>query len=111
LQKHPQLSVIITPEPLVGWGVFVLYGKVSKFSTTFTLDISLDSAPYPINRVLRDHCQSKSESVFKILPLVYCVPMIIPYQMFIGFDHMSNDWKVEKVNYEIDIGSFLRLYL
>jgi hypothetical protein len=24
---------------------------------------------------------------------------------------MSNDWKVEEVNYEFGIGSFLRLYL
>jgi hypothetical protein len=59
----------------------VLCGNVSKLSVTFTLDISPDSAPYPISGVLRDHHQSKSESVSKILPLVRCVPIkhTIPY--------------------------------
>jgi hypothetical protein len=31
--------------------------------------------------------------------------------MFIGFDCMSNDWKVKKVNYEFGTGSCLRLCL
>jgi hypothetical protein len=39
----------------------VLSGKVSKFSITFTLDISPDYAPYSISRVLRDRRQSKSK--------------------------------------------------
>jgi hypothetical protein len=39
----------------------VLSEKVSKFSITFTLDISPDSAPYSISGVLRDHRQSKSK--------------------------------------------------
>jgi hypothetical protein len=86
----------------------VLSGKVSKFSITFTLVISHDSAPYPISRVLRDRHQPKSEAVFKILPLVHCVPMIITFSLFIGFEHTSNDWKVEKVKYEFGITSFLR---
>jgi hypothetical protein len=74
------------------------------------LDISPDSAPYPISGVLRDRRQSKSESVFKILPLVRCVPMSVT-SLFIRFESMSNDWKIEKVNYEFGIVSFLRLYL
>jgi hypothetical protein len=36
---------------------------------------------------------------------------IITSSLFIGFEHMSNDWKVEKVNYEFGIESSLRLYL
>jgi hypothetical protein len=86
----------------------VLYRKVSKLSITFILEISPNSAPYPISGVLRDHRQSKSESVIKILPLVCCVPTIITSSLFIGFEHASNDWKVEKVNYEFGITSFLR---
>jgi hypothetical protein len=54
---------------------------------------------------------SKSEYVFKILSLVHCVPIIITSSLFIRFERMSNDWKVEEVNYEFGIGSFLRLYL
>jgi hypothetical protein len=57
---------------------------------------------------LRDRRQSKSESVFKILPLVHCVSMIITSSLFLRFEHMSNEWKVEKVNYEFGITSFLR---
>jgi hypothetical protein len=34
--------------------------------------------------------------------------MIITSSLFIGFEHMCNEWKVEKVNYEFGIGSFLR---
>jgi hypothetical protein len=86
----------------------VLFGKVSKFSITFTLCISPDSAPYPIIGALWDRRQSESEAVFKILPLVHCVPMIITYSLFIGFEHMCKYWKVEKVIYEFDIASFLR---
>jgi hypothetical protein len=89
----------------------VLSGKVSKLSITFALYISPDSALYPIKGVLRDRRQSKSESVFKVLPLVRCVPMIITSSQFIGFEHMSNDSKVEKANYEFGVESFLRLYL
>jgi hypothetical protein len=69
----------------------VLYGKFSKFSDSFTLDISPDSAPYPMNGVLRDRHQSESESVSKILPLVLYVPTIITSSLFIGFEHTSND--------------------
>jgi hypothetical protein len=76
----------------------VLYGKVSNLSITFTLNISHDSAPYPISGVLRDHCQPKSKSIFKVFPLVHCVPTIITSSLFIGFERMSNDWKFEKVN-------------
>jgi hypothetical protein len=69
----------------------VLCGKVSKFSITFTLNISPDSALYPINSVLRDRRQSESESISKVLPLVRCVSMIITSSLFIGFEHTSND--------------------
>jgi hypothetical protein len=89
-------------------GIFVLYGKVSKFYITFTFDISLDSTPYPISGILRDRRQSKSESVIKVFPLVHCVPMIITSSLFIRFEYMSNEWKVENVNYEFGIASFLR---
>jgi hypothetical protein len=82
-----------------------------KLSTTFVLLISPDSAPNPVSRFLRDRHHSKSESAFKVLSLVYCVSMIITPFLFIGFEHMSNYWKVEKVSYEFGVGSFLRLYL
>jgi hypothetical protein len=85
----------------------VLSGKVSKFSITFTLDISLDFAPYLISGVLQDRHQPKSEAVFRILPLMCCVPMIITSSLFIRFDHTSNDWKVEKISYEFGIACFL----
>jgi hypothetical protein len=75
-------------------GVIVLSEKVPKFSITFTLDISPDSAPYLISGVLRDRCQSESKSVFKVLPLMHCVSMIITSSVFVGFGRMSNDWKV-----------------
>jgi hypothetical protein len=39
-----------------------LSGEVSKFSITFVLCIFPDSASYLASRVLRDRCQSKSES-------------------------------------------------
>jgi hypothetical protein len=85
----------------------VLYGKISKFSITFALDMPPDSAPYPISGVLRDRRQSKSEAVYKVLPLVRCVPTIITSSLFIRFEHMSNEWKFEKVNYKFGITSFL----
>jgi hypothetical protein len=37
----------------------MLSGKVSKFSFSFTLDISPDSALYSISGVLQNHRQSK----------------------------------------------------
>jgi hypothetical protein len=89
----------------------VLSGKASKLCITFTLDISPDSALCSISGVLRDRHQSKSESVFKVLPLVHCVPTIVTSFLFIRFEHTRNDWKVEKVSYEFGIASFLRLYL
>jgi hypothetical protein len=61
--------------------------------------------------VLRDHRQSESEFVFKFLPLVHCVPTIITSSLLIVFEHMSNEWKFENVNYEFGIVNFLRLYL
>jgi hypothetical protein len=57
---------------------------------------------------LRDRCQSKSEAVSKVLPLVHCVPTIITSSLFIGFECMSSEWKVEKVSYEFGIMSSLR---
>jgi hypothetical protein len=89
----------------------VFPGKVSKFSITFALDLSPVSAWYPIGGVLRDHRQSKSEAVSKILPLVHCVPTIITSSLFIRFERMSNDWKVTKVIYKFGIECFLRLCL
>jgi hypothetical protein len=86
----------------------VLSGKVSKFSITFLLGISPDSAPGSVSGVLRDHHQSKSESVSKVLPLVHCVPTIITSSLFIVLEHTSSAWKVEKFNYEFSITSFLR---
>jgi hypothetical protein len=35
--------------------------------------------------------------------------MIITSSMFIKFERMSNDMKVEKVIYEVGIGSFLEI--
>jgi hypothetical protein len=72
----------------------VLYGKVSKLSITLVLDISHDSAQYSISGVLRDRRQPKSEAVSMVLPLVRCVPMMITSSLFIGFEHVSNEWKV-----------------
>jgi hypothetical protein len=60
-------------------------------STTFVLFISPDSVPNSVRRILRDHHLSKSESVFKVLSLVHCVPMIITSSLFIRFERMSND--------------------
>jgi hypothetical protein len=86
----------------------VLSRNISKLSIMFVLFISPDSTPYPISRVLWDRRQPKSEVVFRILSLVCCVPTIITSSLFIGFEHTSDDWKVEKVNYEFGITSFLR---
>jgi hypothetical protein len=86
----------------------MLSGKVLKFSITFTFGISPNSASCSVSRVLRDHRQPKSEAIFKVHPLVHCIPTIITSSLFIRFEHMSNDWKVEKVKYEFGIASFLR---
>jgi hypothetical protein len=91
--------------------VSILSGNISKLSTTFVLFISPGSAPNSASRVLLDRHQSKSESVFKVLPLVHCVPTNITSSLFIRSERMSNDCKVEEVNYECGIGSFLRLFL
>jgi hypothetical protein len=72
----------------------VLYGKVLKFFITFILHIFPDSAPYSVSRVLRCRRQSKLDVVFKVLPLVHYVPMIITSSLFIGFERISNEWKV-----------------
>jgi hypothetical protein len=84
----------------------MLSGKDSKIAITLILCTSPDFVPYSASRVLRDRHQSKSEYVSKVLPLVHCVPTIITPFLFIGFEHMSNEWKFEKVNYEFGIGSF-----
>jgi hypothetical protein len=39
----------------------MLSGKVSKLSIPFTLDISPDSEPYSISRVLRDRHESQNK--------------------------------------------------
>jgi hypothetical protein len=39
---------------------------------------------------------------------VHWVPTIVTFSLFSRFEHMSEDWKVEKVNYEFGIASFLR---
>jgi hypothetical protein len=86
----------------------VISGNVTKFSITFTLDISPYSTPYQISGVLQDRRQSESESVIKASQLVHDVPMSITSSLFIGFECMSNRCKLEKVNYEFGITSFLR---
>jgi hypothetical protein len=104
----PQLSVTITPE-LGRMRVYLCFLKRSQnFPIAFTLGISPDSAPYPISGVLQDHRRSKSEAVFKILPLVHCVPTIITSSLFIGFERMSKEWKIQKAVYEFGMASFLR---
>jgi hypothetical protein len=35
----------------------------------------------------------------------------IASSLFIGFERMTNEWKVEEVNYEFSIVSFLRMQL
>ncbi len=86
----------------------MLSGKFLKLFITFPLDISPDSALFPISRVLRNRRLSESESVSKVLPPVRCVPMIITSSLFIRFEHTSNDWKVVKVSYELGIAGLLR---
>jgi hypothetical protein len=86
----------------------VLSRNVSKFPIAFALGISPDSIPYPISGVLRDCRQSKSEFVFQVLPLLHCVPTIKISSLFIGIECISNEWKVEKVNYEFGFGGSLR---
>jgi hypothetical protein len=76
----------------------MLFGKVSKFYITFILVMFPDWAPCLVSRVLRDRRQSKSESVLQILPLVHCAQMIVTSSLFVRFEHMSNNWKSEKVN-------------
>jgi hypothetical protein len=71
----------------------MLSEKVSKFAITSILCTFPDSTPCPINRVLRDHHLSKSESVIKVTPLVHGVPTIITSFLFIRFWHVSNNWK------------------
>jgi hypothetical protein len=70
-----------------------------------------DSTPNSVSWILRDCRQSKSESVFQVLPLVYCVPMSITSSLFIRFEHIGNEWKAKKVRYEFGIASFLILFL
>jgi hypothetical protein len=41
--------------------------------------------------------------MLKISEPVHCVPTTITSALFIGFGRMSNEWKVEEVNYEFDI--------
>jgi hypothetical protein len=49
--------------------------------------------------------------LLKISERLHWVLMAITLSLFIGFEHMSNEQKVEEVNYEFGIGSFLRVYL
>jgi hypothetical protein len=86
----------------------VLSGKISKLSTMFVFFISPDSTPYRISGVLRDRCQSKSESVFKVLPLFHCVLTMITSSLFVGFERMSSESKVNEVSYKFGITSFRR---
>jgi hypothetical protein len=37
--------------------------------------------------------------------------VIITSSLFIGFERLSDDWKVQEVSYEFSIESFLRLCL
>jgi hypothetical protein len=89
----------------------VLPGKVSKFPITSVLCVFPDSVAISVSGVLRDRRQSESKSVSKILPRVRWVLMTITSPLFIGFEGMSNGWKVANVSYELGIGSFLRLCL
>jgi hypothetical protein len=85
--------------------------RFQNYLSLFILCIFPDSVPFSVSRALRDHCQSESEVVSNILPLGHYVPMIITSSLFIIFERMSNEWKVEKVNCEFDFGGFLRWYL
>jgi hypothetical protein len=61
--SSPQLTKIITSEPLAVWGVFILPGKVSKLSTTFVLLVFSESAPISVDWDHRNRHQSKTEYV------------------------------------------------
>jgi hypothetical protein len=88
-------------------GIYPLW-KGLKIIYHFHIVHFSDSAPFSVNRVSRDHCQSKSEVVSKVLPLVHCIPVVITSSLFIGFECMSSEWKFKKVSYEFGIMSFLR---
>jgi hypothetical protein len=66
-----------------------------------------DSVPVSVSGVLRDRRQSETKSVSKVLPRVHWVRTIITSSLFIGFECMSNGWKVAEVSYEFGIESFL----
>jgi hypothetical protein len=68
----------------------MIFRKVLKLSITFILGISPDSTPNSVRKVLRNHHQSESAYVFKVLSLVHCVPMIITLSLFIRIERMSN---------------------
>jgi hypothetical protein len=74
----------------------VLSGKVLKFSITFPLSISPDYAPYPINGILRDHRQFKSEFVLKVFSHVRCVPTIITSSLIVRFERVTTG-KIRKL--------------
>jgi hypothetical protein len=42
----------------------------------------------------------------RFFSLVHCVPTIVTSSLFVGFERTSNDWELEKVNYEFGITSF-----
>jgi hypothetical protein len=50
---------------------------------------------------------SPSQKLYSRFFHLCAVPMIITSSLFIGFEHTSNSWKVEKVKYEFCITSFL----
>jgi hypothetical protein len=98
--------VTVTPEPLVGWGHICALWKGIKSLYHFYIEHFSWFCTVSNQRVLRDHCQSKSKSIFKVFPLVHCVPTIITSSLLIGFERMSNNWKFEKVNYEFVLQVF-----
>jgi hypothetical protein len=51
------------------------------------------------------------EVVAEIPEPMHCVLMTITPSLFIGFEHVSNEWKHNEVNYVFGIGNFLRLNL
>jgi hypothetical protein len=46
----------------------------------------------------------------EISKLMHFILKTITSVLFIRFSHASNCWKAEKVNYDVDIESFLRLH-
>jgi hypothetical protein len=42
---------------------------------------------------------------------VCCVPTIITSSLFIGFEHTSDDWKVEKVSYRVWYYKFSKMIM